>query len=152
MDMAHSDLMRKCLEEGDAATIRKLWGYVAPEMPQPATDAEATAIMHHARTQCEVVTFEKRAYSHCWLQDRGLPSGLPDHLKSKAERLYPRVVDAVGIACGAISEEMKPIAKKVQRAMEDVVAEHYASNIKDPKILRPRMMEARRRTIKQLLG
>jgi hypothetical protein len=152
VNLGYKDAMRRCLEECDVATARKLWAHVAPGMPQPRDDKEALIIIHHARTQSEVVTFPKRAYSHRWLTDNGLPSGLPDHLKPKAERMYPRIVDAVGIAVGATSEAHKPLVKLVRGAMENVVLDHYADGIKDPAIIKPRMLEARSAVIKKLLG
>ena len=152
MNYDYADTMRRCLEECDVATVRKLWIHVAPEMPQPKSDGEALAIIHHARTQCEIVTFPKRAYSHCWLKDHGLPSALPDQLKPKAERMYPRIVSAVGIACGSTSKDMKPVVDLVQRAMEDAVSSYYADGVTDPDKVKLGMQEARKKTIKQLLG
>jgi hypothetical protein len=152
MKQGHADLMRQCLEECDVVAVRKLWQYVAPEMPQPKNDAQALAMLHIARTQCEIVTFRKRAYSHCWLGDHGLPSQLPDHLRPKAERMYPRTVSAVGIAVSSLSEGMQPVADQVRGAMEEVVSHHYADGITDPAIIKPRMMEAREKTLKKLLG
>lgn len=144
--------MRRALEDHDVETARRLWAQVAPNMPQPKNDFEASAVMHHACTQCEQVRLPSRAYSHRWLLDNGLPSGLPDALKPNAERMYPRIVDAVGIACGSSSELLQPIVPIVRGAMETVVLDHYADGIKDPNIIKPRMHEARHNVIKKLLG
>jgi hypothetical protein len=144
--------MRRALEEHDVVTCCKLWEHVAPHLPQPKNDTESYVIMHHACTQAANVSLRSRAYSHRWLLDHGYPSGLPDELKPKAERMYPKVVDAVGIACGTSSEILRPVAEHVRHAMEDVVLEHYADGVKDPKIIKPRMLDARTQTIRKLIG
>src|ERR1044072_6980895 len=94
----YADALRRCLEECDVAGIRALWAQIPPGMPQPHTDAEALATIHRARTEANSIALRLRAYSHRWLEDRGLPSGLPDELRPRAERMYPRVVDGVGIS------------------------------------------------------
>jgi hypothetical protein len=146
------EVMRRALEEHDILTCCKLWEQVAPHLPQPKNELEARITMHHACTQAHNVNLRSRAYSHRWLLDHGYPSGLPDELKPKAERMFPHIVDAIGIACGSASSAMKPVVEHVQRAMENVVLEHYADGVHDPKIIKPRMLEARKSTIKKLLG
>jgi hypothetical protein len=145
-------VMRRALEEHDLVTCVRLWEQVAPHLPQPETEADARVIMHYACTAAANVALRSRAYSHRWLIDNGYPSGLPDELKPRAEQMFPKVVDAIGIACGAASEVMRPLVPIVRGAMENVVLEHYADGVKDPKIIKPRMLEARRRTIKKLIG
>jgi hypothetical protein len=86
------------------------------------------------------------------LQDNNLPSGLPDSLRPKAERIYPRVVDGVGISVNASSLAMRPIVPIVQRAMEDTVQEAYADGDTEPTLLKTRMMEARVKAVKKLVG
>jgi hypothetical protein len=137
--------------ELDVKGIRELWGKT-PGLPQPETDAEALASLHRARTQAESVPLKLRAYSHRWLQDNNLPSGLPDSLRPKAERIYPRVVDGVGISVNASSLAMRPIVPIVQRAMEDTVQEAYADGDTEPTLLKTRMMEARVKAVKKLVG
>jgi hypothetical protein len=146
------EIMRRALEEHDLITCCKLWEQVAPNMPQPKSEHEARVIMHHACTQTATVALRSRAYSHRWLIDNGYPSGLPDNLKRPAERMFPKIVDVVGIACGSASEAMRPLVPHVRGAMEEVVLDHYADGIKDPKIIKPRMLEARRKAIKKLIG
>jgi hypothetical protein len=146
------EVMRRALEEHDLVTCCKLWELVAPGMPQPESEADARVTMHYACTRVEGIKFRTRAYSHRWLIERGLPSGLPDPLRPKAERMYPVVVDAVGIACGASSEAMKPLVPHIRGAMENVVLDHYADGVKDPDIIKPRMLEARKAAIKKLIG
>jgi hypothetical protein len=142
---------REALETLDVELARKIWAHAKPGMPQPRTDAEALMALHVARTAASSVTFRARAYSHAWLAERGLPSQLPDELKPKAERLYPRIVDAVGIAVRAISEEHKPIARMIERAMSDAVADCYANGDRDPQIVKARMREARANVSRKVL-
>jgi len=150
--MSLQDAMRRALENHDVEACRQLWIAIAPHLPQPQNETDAYITMHHACTRTESIRFRSRAYSHRWLIDNGYPSGLPDELKPKAERLYPKIVDAVGIACGVSSSFMKPIVPIIRGAMENVVLDHYADGINDPKIIKPRMMDARRQAIKKLLG
>jgi len=146
------EVMRRALEEHDLVTCCKLWEHVAPNMPQPKDETEARIIMYHACTQAANVSLQSRAYAHRWLIDNGFPSGLPDELRPKAEQICPKFADGVGIACGTTSAAMAPLIPYVRGAMEHVVLDHYADGVKDPKIIRPRMMQARADTIKKLLG
>src|SRR5215831_15972324 len=143
--MSGPEIMRRALEEHDLVTCCKLWERVAPNLPQPKSEHEARIIMHYACTQTTNVRLRSRAYSHRWLIDNGYPSGLPDELKPRAERMFPKIMDAVGIACGTASEVMRPLVPYVRGAMEHVVLDHYADGVKDPKIIKPRMLEARRK-------
>lgn len=145
----YADDFRRCLVECDVPGIRQLWKHVAPHLGQPETDSEALVAIHHARTQAVSIPFRLRAYSHRWLTDNGYPSGMPDHLKPQAERIYPHVVEAVGIA--ALNQTaMTPI---LQRAMSDAVMDaHEEGRLNDPIFVKARMMEARAKTIKQLIG
>jgi len=146
------EIMRRALEEHDVLTCCKLWEAVAPGMPHQKDPETACARMHIACTMADNVALRSRAYSHRWLLDHGLPSRLPDELKPKAERMFPKIADAIGIACGGTSELGRAIAPLVQGAMESVVLEHYADGVKDPRIIKPRMLEARKTTVKKLLG
>lgn len=150
--MKHSAELKRCLEQCDIAAIRRLAKHIWPHLPQPKTDGEALMSIHHARTQARNINLRLRAYSHCWLVDRGLPSGLPDELKPKAERMYPRVVSAVGISIGGISEIGQMIAPIIQRSMSDAVLECYADNKMNPEFVKKRMQEARKNTMRRLLG
>src|SRR5215218_10937824 len=96
-----SNDVRHILETLDVEGARRLWSFVNPHLPQDGTDADFLASLHHARTQAESMHLSHRAYSHRWLEERGLPSGLPDHLKPSAQRMYPRIVSAVGIVVAA---------------------------------------------------
>jgi len=151
--MHHAAELRRCLIECDVAQLRKLWRHVAPGLPQPDNDSDALVSLHLARTQAHTIPFRARAYSHRWLVDQGYPSALPDNLKPKAERIYPRVVDAVGISVNALSNLFKPITGIVRGAMEDAVMEMHCDRVPldDPRV-KPRMLEARQKTVKKLLG
>jgi hypothetical protein len=149
---AASDEFRAALEAGDIKRVRKASAIVFSHLPQPTSDTEAEASMHLARTQMDVIPLEARAWSHCWLTERDLPSQLPDELKPSAERMYPRVVEAVLVAATARTDFMKPAAKIIQAAMSDAVEDCYADGKRDPAFVRARMQEARGRTIKSLFG
>lgn len=150
--MSYANEFRRCLEELDIAGIRKLWRDISPHLPQPGSDAEALATLHHARTEAGSIAIRLRAYSHHWLLDHGLPSGLPDALKPEAERLYPRSSEAVGIAVRASSPIMREIVPEIRGAMEAAVLEAYADRKTDPVHVKARMFDARERTIRQLIG
>jgi hypothetical protein len=145
--------MRRELESGDYRACAAAWAKIAPHLPQPKDDAEAEATMHYARTLANGVRMRERAYSHRWLLDRGLPSGLPDHLKPRAERIYPVIVTGVATVALAASSITRPIRGHIEAAMSEAVAECYADGHENdiPKI-RGRIREARDRTLKQLVG
>lgn len=147
-----ADSFRRCLETCDLDGIRKLWLQVSPHLPQPESDEETLATLHRARTETKSIALKLRAYSHRWLTERGIPSGLPDELKPKAERLYPVIAEGVGIAVIAKSELMKPISLLVRAAMSDAVMEAYADKRTDPAFVSQRMQEARKSTIRKLVG
>jgi hypothetical protein len=146
--MRHEDF-RAALEAGDVRLCKRMWAAFMPHLPEPS-DAEAA--MHMARTGAETISFRARAWSHRWLSERDLPSQLPDKLKPSAERIYPRVVEGVGISVNTRSPYLKPAMIEVRHAMEDVVSDCYANGDTDPAIVRPRMNEARERTMRQLFG
>lgn len=140
---------RDALERGDVPYLCRYWHEVLPGMPQPSP-ADAEMVMHHARTGAKSVSLKARAYSHRWLEERGLPSGLPDALKPKAERMYPREVGAVGISVNVRNEYLKPAAIEVREAMEYAVHDAYADGREEPEFVRQRMAEAKAKTWKAL--
>lgn len=142
---------KAALEQCDVPLVRKIWAHLFPNMPQPKTDEAALATIHYARTLMPI-DLKLRAYSHAWLLERALPSGLPDNLRPSAQRLYPITVGVVGIACHGNSEIGKMVAPIIQGAMSDAVLECYADGHQEPEIVKPRMMEARKTTIRKLLG
>lgn len=143
---------RNLLEAGDAAACRRAWAQVAPHLPQPKDDAQADVLMHHARTGAESVEFAKRAWSHRWLTERSLPSGMPDALRPSAERMYPHVVEGVGIACKTVSPALAPAALLIRGAMENAVLECYADGRTEPAFVRGRIQAARHGEVKRLFG
>jgi hypothetical protein len=146
------DEFRAALEAGDVQRLRKMWSVAAPHLPQPTSDAEAEVVMHRARTESETVSLKARAWSHRWLSERNLPSGLPDMLKPSAERMYPRVVEGVGLSINCRNPYFKPAMIEVRQAMEGVVEDCYANGDTDPAIVRPRMAQAREKVMRQLFG
>lgn len=136
---------RRCLIELDVIGACNLWFEAAPGLPQPKNNAEAIVTLHYARTQAESIPDKLRCYSHAWLCERNLPSGLPDALKPKADRLYPRIVKAVGIAVKALSAANEAQARAIAKAMSDAVAECYADGVTDPAVVKARMEAARLR-------
>ncbi len=149
--MQHSAEMLRCLAELDVDGARRLWRHVSPGLPV-LDDKQALVVVHMARTQAAGLPLRPRAYSHRWLLDAGLPSQLPDELRPRAERLYPRVVEAVGISVNATSPILKPATKIIERAMSDAVAAAFADGITAPEFLRARMAEARGRELVKLFG
>jgi len=143
--------LRRCLLDLDVAAIRALWAQQA-HLPQPATAAEALASLHYARTAAESIPLEARVYSHRWLLDHDLPSGLPDELRHRAERLYPVVHEGVAIVVMGTSPLTREVAPLIRSAMGDAVEECYADGRREPEIVRPRMLEARALVTRQLLG
>jgi hypothetical protein len=143
--------MRDAMRELDAGKARACWAEARPGMPQPRSDADALTMLHIARTQSPLMTLRERAYSHRWCLDNGMPSALPDKLKPKAERLYPVLTEAVGISVNG-SGLFAPIRSLVRESMEHAVEECFADGHKETEIVRPRMMEAKTRAVRQLLG
>jgi hypothetical protein len=148
----YGDAFRQCLLDVDIATMRKLHAHVSPHLPPAGIDDEVEISIHYARTVTRSIGFRHRAYSHAWLAERALPSGLPDHLRARAERMYPRVVSAVGISVNFLSNEMQPLKVAVQGAMESAVLDvHADGKITDTPLVKRRMEEARKRVFKQLM-
>jgi hypothetical protein len=146
----HEDF-RAALEAGDVRLVRKMWSSFFPGMPQPKPE-HAETVMHMARTVSETVSLKARAYSHKWLCERNLPSQLPDKLRPAAERMYPRVVEGVGISVNCRNPLLKPAMLEVRKSMEDAVADAYANGDTDPALVSRLMAEARAKTEKKLFG
>lgn len=142
--MQHSAEMRRCLIDCDVVQVRKLWQHIAPHLPQPETDKDALVSLHYARTLARFVPFRLRAYSHCWLTDQALPSGLPDHMRPRAQRLYPRIVGAVGTASHAGPGLKTAFNRAIEGVMRDAVLEAYADgHSQQPEIVKARILEKR---------
>lgn len=143
--------LQQSLVEGDLRRLRRIDRHMSPHLDELSVE-DSEICMHMARTVSETCPFKHRAYSHRWLSERELPSQLPDRLKPQAERIYPRVVDAVGISCSTGKEWLKPALVEVRGSMEYAVEECFADNERDPAVVKGRMMEARVKTMKQLFG
>lgn len=143
---------RQLLEQGDVQAIRGAWAQLFPHLPQVETYEQAEVVMHHARTQMQSIAFKHRAWSHRWLTERSLPSGLPDTLRPRAERLYPVVVDAVGVSINTSVPQLRPAMLEVRRDVCDAVEDAYAAGHKDPVFLKQRMNEVRDQSIRKLFG
>lgn len=110
-------------------------------------------MLHRARTEAEVVPLSLRAYSHRWLIERDIASGLPDRFRPMAERMYPRREETVGIICVARSPLFAPISKLVERAAADAVSDLYSSSKRPAdEAVKSAIGEARKKTVKKLLG
>lgn len=143
---------REALEAGDVAAVRRLHGIVMPHLPAPKSDVEAEITMHMARTAMAAITPKARYWSHAWLTERAYPSQLPDRLRPSAERMFPRIVEGVGISVNFSSSLLKPAAKLIQKAMGDAVEDAYANGDRDPILIKARMAEARAKESKALFG
>jgi hypothetical protein len=151
--MKHSAEMHRCLRDCDVAAIRKLWRRVAPDMPQPADDREALRDIHYARTTMSSMPTKLREYSHSWLINNCYPSGLPDKMRPKAERIYPVIKSAVGIAMKATSKDFKAAIPVIRGAMEQAVMDAYEQGrLEDGPFVRERIKEAREYTTRKLFG
>lgn len=150
--LRHVAEFRRCLVDLDVVGITKLWAHVAPGLAAPTSTHQTLMMLHFARTKAESIPLKLRAYSHRWLVDEGYESGLPDNLKPSAERLYPKIADAVGLSVNGKGDLMKAIVPLVRGSMEDAIQEAYADNRTEPTFVKQRMFEAKNYTIKKLLG
>lgn len=151
--MRYAAEFRRCLEECDLSGARRIMAHVMPHLKLPKTDAETLMTIHTARTASNSIAFRLRAYSHRWLLDHGLTSQLPDELKPRAERIYPAVSPAVGIAVGFNSPDLRPAGILIRGAMSDAVMDCYEDGrIFDSPFVKERMNEAGSRERKKLFG
>lgn len=133
---------RQALEQCDIALVRKIWANVFPGMPQPETDDVVLQRIHYARTLMPI-EFKLRAYSHAWLMERALPSGLPDNLRSRAQRMHPVTVAAVGIA---VQSKYPVVRDSISGAMRNAILEAEGDGkLLDDAHVKKRMQEARER-------
>lgn len=154
MDLSAAAL--RILVDGDFRAFRKhardIMPHLAAVMPE-IDDETAEKAMHMARTASQMVPLKLRAWSHFWLVERGETSLLPDELKPKAERIYPKRALAVGISVNFHSELGRLVAPHVRGAMEHAVLEADADGrLEDSVFVKARMAEARQKTMKSLLG
>lgn len=144
---------RNLLEAGDVEGCRAYWRQHGSHLPQPETRDQAEIVMHHARTGADSVSFKARAWSHRWLIERDLPSGLPDRLRPSAEQICPVRKTAVGISVNFRSAFMKGAEKEVRGAMEQAVLDADADGrIEDAAYVSARMAEAKAKAMRTLFG
>jgi hypothetical protein len=139
----HGGEFRRCLNEFDVDAMRRLHQATTGEL---LSETQTRIALHHARTAADSLPVSARAYSHAWLCERGLPSGLPDVLKPKAERLHPREAKAVGIAVNTLAGKTE-LARVLEKSMSDSVLDSLADGIEDPDLIKSRMIEAYRNAI-----
>jgi hypothetical protein len=134
------------------AGMRALHALVFPHLPAPKSDRDVLAAIHHARTQAEAMPFKARAWSHHWLVDNNLPSGLPDHLKPRAEQVCPRVAEVTGFSANFRSRILRPIKPEVEAAVTEVILDEYSGRVVRHDRLKGRMLEAKEKAIRRLAG
>lgn len=137
----HAEELRRCLVDCDIEGIRTLWNYISPNIRVPEDDADVLIQIHMARTATERIPFRFRAYSHKWLTERTIPSFLPDEMKPRAERMYPRIVSAVGVCVATIGNKKNDYHHAVSTALCDVVENFYADGVEDPVLIKAAMKE-----------
>lgn len=144
---------RQALMAGDVDLCARIAAETNPHLPR-VSRADAEIQMHHARTLMASLPLRYRAYSHAWLSERGLPTGLPESLKPAAERLYPRKVKGVMIGIkGEATSPFRPALIQIRQAMEGAVLEAEADGrLDDDAHVKARMAEARARKHKLLFG
>jgi hypothetical protein len=143
---------RAALEAGDFRQLRRISEQAEPHLPR-LTDDQAEIVMHDARTRARSMPLWKRLWSHRWLSERGHESGLPDRLRPSAEQVTPRIVAAVGISVKTTSAIIAPAAEAIRNEMELAVKEADADGrLEDSPFVRARILEARARALRQLVG
>lgn len=150
----HSAEFRRCLVDCDVQGAMKIWVHVFPNMPLPGNEEETLMVIHMTRTATERLPFRFRAYSHRWLMERqannpAIRSLLPDDLKPRAERMYPRVVSAVGICVATFGNKKTDYHHHVSTKLCELVADMYADGIEDPVVIKARMKELHDKLRKQ---
>lgn len=147
--MRYTAQFRQALAEGNYMDMWQLMIVAFPGAPAPKTPEQAEIIMHRIRTETESISNRLRCYSDCWLVERNYPSALPDKLKPLSMRLYPRVVDGVGIAV-RMPKIFQEIGIQVQASMEGAVEELAADrkDLSDRPLVHGLMFERRRHTLK----
>ena len=135
--MAFPDAFRQAMVEGDFVRCGQLWADGFPNMPRPK-DIEAA--MHKARTASISMPDPKRIYSHNWLEERLLPSDLPDELKPEK----PVFTYGIGVSVNSMSkrEDRVEEAKAVEFAMGQAGASAMSDGVEDTVLIKKIMREA----------
>jgi len=150
--MGAQEEFRAALVDGDFRKLARISHITEPHLPR-VTDAEAEVIMHRATTEARSVPLKLRAYSHRWLSERCIPSGLPMNLRPKAERMVPQIQLGVGLAVKTTNAELRGAAILIRGAMEDAVLDAEAEGrLGDSGFVKARIDEARLRERKALFG
>lgn len=142
---------QQALRSRDVPLLMKASAILFPNF-RIADEAEATIQMHIARTMQGWMTVSERAYSHFWLEEKGLPSFLPDELLPRAEQYRPDRMSAVGIACSTGKEWLKPALTIIRGAMSKTVDDHQELIEGNPSLLRDKIQYARSDEFKRLFG
>jgi len=144
MSSRYSDAMMRCIRDIDAELAMRIWRQERPAAPQPENVHQATMMLHYARTRLPNMPQKLRFYSHSWLLGNGFPSSLPDHLRPKAERMYPVKVAVVGVASGSGPGRKGMFNRAIEKVMSDAVLETQADGHDlDSPVVRARMLEKR---------
>lgn len=152
LGLKDQSIARRAIADLDVGIAKAHWESIFPKLPRCA-DSQILTMLHIARTRVPGIAPRLRVHSHEWLLDRGLPSFLPDEMKPKCEQAGPRVVTGVGISINFRNPILKPIGAQVERAMSDAVLEAAADGkLNDAAHVRGRMMDAKTRTIRKLIG
>lgn len=151
----HRQTFIRALQEGDARTLWGISAEVFPHLPGLNTLEQATQVMHRARTEVPFVSDKGRCYSHRWLEDRGLPSALPERLKAKADQFYPKPTPAVGLSVNlskTIGRMFPGLAQEIEDSMNGAVLDLHAdgADLNDRPLVHGLMFERRERRLKQL--
>jgi hypothetical protein len=154
----HATELRRCLVDCDVDALLGLWKMLYPTQTPPETRQDCLIAIHIARTGSARLPFRFRAYSHQWLKDNLPPdlaakaSQLPDELKPRAERMYPRIVEAVGICVAGHGNKKTDYHHHVMKKLGEAVHEFYNFNlfkVMDPERLKERMTEIHDKLRKQ---
>lgn len=142
MTQLSEDFLRT-LCSSDFAGLRRLWSGAFPRLALPRTDDEARTVLHMARTESQAVPLHLRLYSHEWLEDRGLPSKLPDPLRPPEKR--SRIVEAIGVSVKSRSGSRDAVAraKAIEAAMAQAGGDAMAAGITNPREISRIMWAAR---------
>jgi hypothetical protein len=140
----YSDNMLRCIRDIDHELAMKLWKHARPAAAQPENELQAIIMLHYARTKISSMPEKLRLYSHCFLRDYNMPSALPDHLKPKAERMYPVGIRAVGTASGKFGGGKTAFNYAIEKVMSDAVLEVQADghDLASP-VMKARILEKR---------
>lgn len=150
--MRGADEFRAAVEAGDVKQLQRIAAVQEPHLPQ-MTDAQAERVMHDARTRAKSIPFRLRAWSHRWLVERGFDSGLPDHLRPKAEQVHPTPAYAVGIALGSSNPLLRAAMVEIRPKMEAAVLEAEADGkLLDADYVRARLLETKHQSMMALFG